>query len=288
MSFRFRKLYADLVTDDGAVCVVYLAWLEAWSVRTAFAGVELYGPSGRREVLRAASPPPNVAIEPRQGGLEIRLDLRGGPFVLAYSGSGSPWAPCGLGPAPGLHWRGVVPRADAVARWPGDPSRHCLRGTGYADWVELRRTPRRLDLSLVEWGRVHLPAETLVFTGVSLRRGGGWRRLLTWSGDAPTPREYTNFRLRRLGNTTRPDVRFDLELPFAAREGVRHLTLEPRRRIHRGPALDGARFPALSERLGTRLLVGRIRETRYLSRAVAQPGRGGAPAWALHEWVRFG
>src|SRR5207244_12700079 len=46
MTFRFRKLYADVVSDDGTVTIVYLTWLELWGARFASAGVERYGSDG--------------------------------------------------------------------------------------------------------------------------------------------------------------------------------------------------------------------------------------------------
>src|SRR6266511_2855685 len=50
--FLLRKLYADLVTPDGQVVVVYLGWLSVAGLRTAYAAIESYLPDGTRQVIR--------------------------------------------------------------------------------------------------------------------------------------------------------------------------------------------------------------------------------------------
>ncbi|HSU40653.1 MAG TPA: hypothetical protein VLJ38_13835, partial [Polyangiaceae bacterium] len=78
VTYAFEKLYADLVTADGTVCIVYVAWTELFGVRRQTAGVELYTPDGRREVMHA-----RAAVElPELDAPEwrLRLELPSGPF----------------------------------------------------------------------------------------------------------------------------------------------------------------------------------------------------------------
>ena len=282
MSVRIRKLYADLVTEAGAVCVVYVTRIEMARFRTTFAGVELYLPDGEREVLRASPPHAAELFEPRAGEVGIRLDLPQGPFELRYRNAGEPWRPSGGDPARGLRWSVVSPRADAVATWVTGSHRRRLEGLGYADLVTIDRLPRWLGLASLEWGRLHLPQETVVFTSVARRSGEEWKRLAVWSGNERQPRELRGFRV-----CLRRDVagdRASYELDFVAPGRPRLLAVE--RELHRGPALDRARLPSRGERAVTGLLTGRVHEVRYISRThgPVESERG----WALHERVRFG
>src|SRR5437773_9886988 len=71
MTFRFRKLYADVVSDDGTVTIVYLTWLELWGARFASAGVERYGSDGGRDVQHA--PPQAGQFNPDSVGDGTRV-----------------------------------------------------------------------------------------------------------------------------------------------------------------------------------------------------------------------
>ena len=51
MSYAFHKVYADLVTPEGAILVVYLTWLRLRSRFWGSSGAELYAPDGRRGML---------------------------------------------------------------------------------------------------------------------------------------------------------------------------------------------------------------------------------------------
>ncbi|CAN5909317.1 hypothetical protein BH23GEM7_BH23GEM7_21160 [soil metagenome] len=116
MAFRFRKLYADLVTEDGTVCITYLAWVEAWGMCSAFSGVELYSSAGTREVLRGLAP---AAIPPPGGDgrpVELHLEFPAGSFSLRFEPVHAPWRPAGQSPDAALDWSVRVPRAAVVAR----------------------------------------------------------------------------------------------------------------------------------------------------------------------------
>lgn len=282
MSVSFRKLYADLVTEDGVVCVAYLAWLRAGGRTVSMGGVELYQPDGRREISRAVLGPARVSFRRSERGLQLRLRLREGRFVLRHENALEPWTPAGAPPAPDLAWSVEVPRATASASWP-DSGRPALAGLGYADWVEIHRIPRRLRLAGLAWGRCHLPAATVVFTEVAFHRSPAWRRGAVWQHGEPAggaPQEWPDFRLDpREGGR-------ELQLlgPRGAPGPVVEIAGE--RDLHAGPALDGSRFPSSAERLLVRALAGPVAEVRRLG--LARPATDHGVGWALHEQVRFG
>src|SRR5437879_13093493 len=142
MTFRFRKLYADVVSDDGTVTIVYLTWLELWGARFASAGVERYGPDGSRDVQHARPQAWEFSPDSVGDGWGVRLELPSGGFELRYQSALSSWRPNGDLPDPAMEWRVLIPRASVVGRSGGQE----LRGTGYSDWVELRRPPRLLGI----------------------------------------------------------------------------------------------------------------------------------------------
>jgi hypothetical protein len=269
MRFRCSKLYADLVTADGTVCVAYLAWLDAWGLRRAFAGVELYWPGGRREILQARPQAEHDAFA--SGDLRLSFDVPGGPFELEYATVHGAWTPDGEPPGGALRWGVKVARAEAVARWRGDRARPELRGIGYADWVEMDCPPRRLGLRLLRWGRVHGPDATLVFNAVDFRSGRSWRRAARWSGGERA--DWSAF-----GIEGAPAEVVDLPGSPGA------LAIDKGRPLHVGDAIDRGRFPGALARMVSSAVTGPAAEQRSLDRARWSDGA----SWALHEAVRFG
>jgi hypothetical protein len=257
-SFRFEKLYADLVTPEGAVCIAYIAHLDAWGLASAHAGLEIYWPDGRREVVHGRPFTDPKCLDYARA-IELRFDVPGGPFVLRYRVIHGAWAPPGEPTADGLRWSVKVARAEAEGRWMNDPARPVLRGTGYADWVEIDRPLRAIGLRRVRWGRVHFPDSTLVFDAVDLRGGRTWQRAARWSSD------------------TAVDVPCPPPLDF-----------HPVRALHVGDAIDAARFPRTLDRAVSIAMTGAAVEERRLDRARDHDSTGGGEAWALHEEVRFG
>jgi hypothetical protein len=273
MGFRFEKLYADVVAQDGTVCIAYLAWLDVWGLKSAYAGLELYWPDGRREVIQAQ--PRAEPIDWSRREIHFSFDVPGGPFLLEYRVVHGAWTPEGA-PCDDLRWCVKAARAEASGRWMGDPRRPVLRGVGYADWVELDRPTRRLNLGLLRWGRVHLPDATLVFNAVDFRSGPPWQRAARWS-DAGRA-EYGTVGIERASSGT--------EVHLAGLSG--HLIIEPARALHVGDAIDRARFPGAVERLVSSAVTGPATERRLLGRARWTGQEQSGSAWALHEAVRFG
>ncbi len=275
MTFRYWKLYADVVTPEGTVAIVYLTRLEVWGWVMDDAGLELYHPDGSREVLRARdAPDPSVfASAPLKS---FALGFGDDRLELEYRAALPAWVPPGGLPEPHLKWQVLVPRAAVRARWSPGSRRADLSGEGYADWLELRRPPRRLGLAAVAWGRVHLPAETLVFIHLTLCSGSRWQRAARWTGGEPWATDEFALESAATGLV--------LRAPAAGAGGI---ILAWGRVLHQGAALDAARFPSYWRRLLARWLAGPIVETR---RASPLAGLAGSPdrICAVHEVVRFG
>lgn len=266
MGYEFDKLYADLVSPDGTVCVVTLTWVRLLGGWQARAGVELYWPDGRREVLPAEGAPALTGPDPLLAS-PLRLDLPDGPFELSLEDAhGEPWEPSEPAPCGSLEWSVRVARASARATW-GDRE---LIGSGYADWVRLTRFTRRLHFSSLEWGRIHLPDRTVVFNLLTLQSGEQWRVCRVWSD-----------RERDC-----PDIR--LELDEGAGDvsiGEALIRLQPVRVLFAGDAFDAQRVPHRMDRLACWAIGGRTTQTRWISRASMDEAPAG---WALHELVHFG
>jgi hypothetical protein len=127
---------------------------------------------------------------------------------------------------------------------------------------------------VLQWGRVHLADQTLVFNSIALASGETWARARRWSDGGTS--EFTAFMIER---STRG---VDVVLP-----GQSPVRLEPHRTLHAGDPIDRARFPNLIERLASSVLTGRAEEERRFDRARSL-GNYGAAGWAIHEQVRFG
>ena len=261
--FHYRKLYADVVTQAGSVCVGYASWLRLLGCELCSAGFEWYPQGGERRVLRALGP---ARVQRGAGEVSLQFRTSSGDFCLVLNGAGvTPQTePHQL--TDHLSWKVLTTNAQACARGPAglEP----VRGTGYADIVEMTRPPRALGLLSVEWGRGHAGEESFVFTQACFRGGRAFRSAVR---DGASSSEL------RLEHSSQADLNV---LIADAR-----ITLHNERVLHAGSALDCARFPARVERTLARLCSGRMRETRWLSRAIFPSG---ASALALHEKVLLG
>ena len=266
VKYAFEKLYADLVTSDGTVCIAYLAWTELFGARHASAGLELYTPDGRREVHHARAGVALPDLDARSW--QLRFELPSGPFELTHEACAGGWEPPG-GQAD-LSWSVKSAAGRAEARFLGEPGRGPLVGRGYADWVVLRRPTRQLGLGQVDWGRAHVGDETLIWNRIQTERGDAWTRVLSLGA---VREEVTELHLEEHaeGVTVRA-------------HGARAIELDRGRVLHEGPALDRERFPSPLVRGLVTLMSPKMTETRWVRRA----RRGAEQGWAVHERVRFG
>lgn len=261
--FRYRKLYVDLVTAEGAVCVGYASSLQLLGRELQSAGYEWYPATGGRYVHRAVGP---ARIDWASGAVRLAFETRRGSFALELEAKvASNAAAANL--TPRLSWQVLTSKAEAAVR---GLAAGAARGTGYADCVEMTVPPRALGLTSLQWGRGHAQktAESFVFTQAQFSDGRLFRSALH-DDQISGPLEL---------RSTEPAA---LEVRIAEAR----CNLSAVRVLHAGSALDAARFPSLAERTLARVCSGPVRETRWLAHATFPSGASGL---ALHERVLFG
>lgn len=259
MSLRIEKLYADLVTPDGTVCVVYVASLRYGRAHHPYAGAQLFRPDGTRECVRGTVSDGQWLRRPSAEDIEIRLDTGSGPLVLRYRVEVGDWQPPGEAPRAGLDWSVVMARGEGTLTWPRGSQD--LAGCGYVDRVTADRAPRRFGIARLDWGRIHMSDSTTVYTRIDFRDRSWWGWTVRWPRGGQGPAA-------------------EPQLPRG------DLRLHSVRCLHRGPAMQAAPDPTLRERLVSRLLVGPAIDDRRLSRATTPEATVPDSGWAVHETVR--
>jgi hypothetical protein len=259
--FHYRKLYADLVTDSGLVCIAYVAELRVLGLLQRSAGYECYNTDGARTVVHARAA---ATVDLSAARLAIRFDTPSGPFSYELARTGPRLREHRL--VPGLSWQVVSPVARASAR--GVPRFDELHGDGYSDCVQMCRPPRTLGLRSLSWGRGTAQGEPFVFTEARFRNG------VTFQSADVAGVNHESFALQSLGSS-------GLEL----RTDTASFRLEEQRVLHDGAALDELRFPRRAERGLVELLTGSVRETRALAQVTSSTNGCGT---ALYERVTFG
>jgi hypothetical protein len=270
MSYELRKLYADLVTADGTVCVLYLTWvrlLGRWHART---GLEIYWADGRREVRHGTGAPPPPENDATLDRIALDVQLPGGLCELRFEPEHGALMPASR-PCPSLSWSVKLARGRSTLRAPDLGE---LTGIGYADWVSLTRATRLLGLRSLTWGRAHLPDATVVFTELDFVHDRPWRA--AGRGAAPgKPLEAIDASAQLAEHG-----RGRIELA----NGAAAIALEPRRVLHAGNAFGPERVPRRLDRVVARAVGGATFETRWLGRA----SDGDRSGWAVYERVAFG
>jgi hypothetical protein len=264
--YDFRKIYADLVAEDGTVCIVYRTWVRlfrAWHERSGF---ELHAPDGTRTVhlgARTSAPPePDAPL----AALPLRLGTGGDGVELTIEEEHGGFDP---GPAcEGLSWSVKLGAGRVRARGPGFD----LRGRGYVDLVRLTRITRRLGMRQLAWGRAHAGEATFVWTALDFADGRAFRAGARWDG----------------GTRAEGGLEVGIDRGGAGIVSVagRSLALEAGRVLWDGDAFDRARIPSAFDRLVTRAVGGPTHQLRWLGRATDH--ETGTSGDALYERVRFG
>ncbi len=227
--FALSKWYLDCVSPTGEAFIGYSAEL-AWGQRRLSYVGRVGGPSS----LTRESPPrlTGQVLEWESEALGMRGTWTGSdplPEVSLFEGA--------------VLWQVLRPCARAVLQ--GE-----MEGWGYAERVQLKRVPWKLDIGQLRWGRFTSPSSWLVWVGWC----GG---LLVYRDGA----ELTGARLE-------PD---GLSWPGGK------LTLESGRVLRQGPL--ARTVPVLSS-----LVPARLREQKWVSRAWLD----GQEGWVIHEVVHFG
>ena len=268
MSFQFRKLYADVLSADGSLCVVYLSWAKLLGRWYGRSGVELYAADGTRTVY----PGGDVAVVERSelDATRIVVSLPKGQLVLQYEPEHEGFSPPSPAECPSLSWSVLVPRGRARISSPDVGDRE---GVGYVDWVTLSRPTRLLRFRELMWGRAHVADTTVAFTSLELTDGHAWRTGAVWT------------RPSRAG-VPAGDVMAQLDDAGVGRVkvGDAAATLRAERVLHEGDAFGPDRLSKAIDRLVVRAVAGPTHETRWVGAARIGDDEGRA----VFERVRFG
>lgn len=258
MPFALRKWYLDCVTDEGEVRIGYAAGLSAGRQRLTLASALSASPVRTAQTRTRLS----TARLPEERDGELR-------WSVASLGIAGRWRPRSA-PLPGvdlgvelgdelgvpgaLTWSCLQPRA--AAEWSEGST--TLRGTGYAERLELRVPPWELPIKELHWGRAHVGPHTLVWIDWRGPRRGRWTFV----------------------DGARVEGSVDVE---SVRGGGLTLSLAPCATLREGDIARTvfSRAPALRALLSRHKLA--LHETKWLSRARV----GSHEGFAIHEVVRW-
>lgn len=268
MSYEFRKLYADVLTPDGTLCVVYLSWVKLLGRWYGRSGVELYAHDGTRTVHLGGevAPVERDAVD----ATRIVVPLPGGDLVLRYEPEHEGFSPPPPAACPSLSWEVLVPRGRAHIS-SAELGEH--EGVGYVDWVTISRPTRLLRLRELTWGRAHVADATVAFTALDLADGRTWRAGAVWTKPSRAP-------------VVARDVTTQLDDAGVGQvnAGDASLALRAGRVLHEGDAFGPDRVSKALDRLVVRAIGGSTHETRWVGTATM----GGEEGRAVYERVRFG
>lgn len=266
--YQFRKLYADVLSTDGTLCVVYLWWVNLLGRWYGGSGIELYGTDGTRTVHLGSEVAPVDCG--KLDATRIVVSLPKGQLLLQYEPEHEGFSPPLPAVCPSLSWSVLVPRARArltienVGDW---------EGLGYVDWVTLSRPTRFLRFHELTWGRAHLANTTVVFTALDLADRRTWHVGAVWTKRSRTP-------------VIVSDIATGLDSDGSGQVKVGHATLalHTERVLHAGDAFGPDRVSKPLDRLVVRAIAGRTSERRWLGTAELDGDEGRA----VYERVYFG
>lgn len=266
-AYEYRKIYADCVTPDGDVCVLYLNYVRMAGIWTARASVELYSPDGHRQLVHGTGSPELVDADTPVDALPLDVEVPGGRFRMTLEPELGEWRPP-PSPVPALTWCVKAVRTRARVEW----NDRTWDGTGYVDFVQLTRPTRLLGLRNLRWGRVHLPDRTVVIEHIDTTQLEHWDVGVDWRVGEARPR------------ALHAPARLDDDGHGAVGLRTGTLTLQPLRVLHEGNAFDAERVPRRIDRWACEAIGGPTHEVRWYGTARLN----GDAAPALWEAVRFG
>jgi hypothetical protein len=276
MPYEFRKVYVDLITEAGEVCVVYLSFVRFFQKWHAQASCEIYDRRGQRTILHATDAPPLIDTARGLDQLPVALLIPGGKIELEVRPIHEAWDPVAPCPVPELEWRvGALRASTTVTITTEKEGARTLRGEGYVDFVRITKATRKLGLRSLRWGRAHMFERSLAYTAVDFADDRRWYVGVTrlHGRDA---RAYGNLTLELEGGEGM--IRFGT--------GGQVLRMKKPRVLHRGSPFDPERVPSALNRHVCNFVSGPMHECRWFAEATvdASHGRGRA----LHEIVWFG
>jgi len=252
--FSLRKWYLDCVGDSGELCIAYRAELKVAGAQIATASLLRFddqdGMRTRWTVRSCPEPTGEDVLSWEAPALDLAARFeRRDPSCAATLLDG---------PEGTVRWTCTHPRAAVEMRIAGE----VLRGTGYAEVLDLTVPPWKLPIDELRWGRL-----------LTASHGVVW---IDWRGSQP----------QRLIVVDGNPVAGELEDSGPRGGGARVLLHEPRvlRSGRIGETVLSA-VPGLD-----RLVPGRIlglEETKWRSRGTLQIGSCEEEGWAIHELVRW-
>ncbi len=275
MPFEFRKVYIDLITEQGEVAVLYLSWVRFLQRWQAQASLEIHEQGGKRTVVYAKDAPP--LVDPARGldQLPVALTIPGGKLELDVRPVHDAWAPTVPSPVPELQWSLGALRSSTTITLTTDSGTRRLRGDGCVDFVTLTKATRKLGLRSLRWGRAHMFEHSLAFTALELEDDRRWFVGVTrmHGRDALS---YGNLALKLKDGEGM--VRFGT--------GGQHLRFSDATVLRSGSTFDAVRFPGFLTRQTSQAVCGPQEERRWLCKATVDNAHG--VGMGLHEIVWFG
>lgn len=261
--YEFSKLYADVITDDGAVVTAYLAWVCVLGRWYARASCRVYMADGRKLAFPDLHAPP----EPRFDVPDGRLVVESGDLRLDVATELAGFSPRPLEPE--LEWSVSIAKGPARVWIPGLGE---LCGTGYVDRVVVTRPTRLLGLARLHWGHANVGRSTVAYTALELQDGRRWSPCAV-------------YREGRFEDAS-VEVRIDDGGTGEVTLGPLVARFDSPRTLESGSAFASEKMAGTLDRVASRLVGGRTMQTRWLSRARidGEPATG----WAIHERVEFG
>lgn len=260
--FRLSKWYLDLVADDGATLIAYVAALRWGALHLHYASIFQsrpgMAPCERSQVTGVQLPEPV--------GDAVRVSLPGLGLAGVWQPAAEPVRATLLEGASGaVHWECFLPGATATVELDGE----VLAGAGYVERLTLTRPPWTLPFRRLRWGRFVGAAHALVWIDWDHDSARRW----VWLDAAPQP----DVALATAGVTGLRDA-----------SGAVSLAIAPDRILCERRALQviGSRWPALNA-----LPLGPLRdlhETKHLSHGILRRGDATLDTgWVIHEEVAW-
>jgi hypothetical protein len=252
--FSLRKWYLDCVADSGELCIAYRAELAIGTARLSTASLLRFDEqraSRSRWTVRSCPEPSGDGVlswEAAALDLSARFEARDPPCAATL-----------LDGADGrVRWRCTHPRAAVEMRIAGE----VLRGTGYAEVLDLTVPPWKLPIDELRWGRL-----------LTASHGVVW---IEWRGSHP----------QRLVFVDGRSVAGELD-EHGVRSETARAVLHEARVLRRGRIGDTvlSAVPGLEQLVPGRILG--LEETKWRSRGTLQIGSSEEQGWAIHELVRW-
>lgn len=248
VSFRLRKHYLDLVTEEGTAAIAYWAALRWGPLRLRYASIDCFEPSGAvssESAFGAAEPverDDGVAWDASELGCTGRWRSARPAFERTLHAAGGR----------SVRWRCSAPAAEVSLRI----GARTLVGSGYAERLDVSIEPWRLPIDTLRWGRI--AERDRQATWIAWEDAERPLRLLVVDGVERAATEISDDRIAWEGGS---------------------LAFEPVRTLRDARLAEGALrgVPRLLARTPLRMLG--AHETKWLSRCEG--------AWCIHERVRF-